>query len=176
MRRCSSGRSSSPIAPTASWCWSSWPRSGIEADVLLEPMRRDSGPAIAAGAAFAQSRDGDAIVLALAADHVVRDTAAFVAACRQGLAAAEPGASSPSASSPERPATEYGYINPGEVDFRRGRTRREVRREAGPGNGRRLRQGRAISGTAATSCFAPPCCSMNIATSMPAACRPSPTR
>jgi mannose-1-phosphate guanylyltransferase/mannose-6-phosphate isomerase len=41
---------------------------GIEADVLLEPIRRDSGPAIAAGAAFAQSRDGDAVVLALAAD------------------------------------------------------------------------------------------------------------
>ena len=50
---------------------------GLEADVVLEPMRRDSGPAIAAGAAFAQSRDGEAIVLALAADHVVRDTDAF---------------------------------------------------------------------------------------------------
>ena len=57
---------------------------GLEADVLLEPMRRDSGPAIAAGAAFAQTRDEDAIVLALAADHVVGDTDAFVAACRQG--------------------------------------------------------------------------------------------
>src|SRR6476620_521175 len=56
---------------------------GIEADVLLEPMRRDSGPAIAAGAAFAQSRENDAIVRALAADHVVQDNAAFVAACRQ---------------------------------------------------------------------------------------------
>jgi len=29
---------------------------GLEADVLLEPMRRDSGPAIAAGAAFARAR------------------------------------------------------------------------------------------------------------------------
>ena len=58
---------------------------GLEADVLLEPMRRDSGPAIAAGAAFAQTRDKEAVVLALAADHVVRDTAAFVAACREGL-------------------------------------------------------------------------------------------
>src|ERR1044072_1564491 len=46
---------------------------GIEADVLLEPRRRDFGPAIGAGAAFAQSGDGDAVVLALAADHVVRD-------------------------------------------------------------------------------------------------------
>src|ERR1700761_3481573 len=40
---------------------------GLEADILLEPMRRDSGPAIAAGAAFAQTRDREAIVLALAA-------------------------------------------------------------------------------------------------------------
>src|SRR6201990_2147387 len=58
---------------------------GREADVLLEPMRRDSGPAIAAGAVFAQTRDSDAVVLALAADHVVGDTDAFVTACRQGL-------------------------------------------------------------------------------------------
>src|ERR1051326_8464227 len=33
---------------------------GAEATVVLEPMRRDSGPAIAAGAAFARSRDSDA--------------------------------------------------------------------------------------------------------------------
>jgi mannose-1-phosphate guanylyltransferase/mannose-6-phosphate isomerase len=58
---------------------------GLEADVLLEPMRRDSGPAIAAGAAFAQTRNKEAIVLALASDHVVRDVAAFVAAWREGL-------------------------------------------------------------------------------------------
>src|SRR5471030_1710351 len=64
---------------------------GREADVLLEPMRRDSGPAIAAGAVFAQTRDENAIVLALAADHVVSDTAAFVAACREGLIAANAG-------------------------------------------------------------------------------------
>src|SRR4051795_71354 len=64
---------------------------GLEADVLLEPMRRDSGPAIAAGAAFAQTRDKDAIVLALAADHVVRDTPAFLEACREGLMAAQAG-------------------------------------------------------------------------------------
>src|ERR1700722_9565341 len=54
---------------------------GLEADILLEPMRRDSGPAIAAGAGFAQLPDSDAGVLALAADHVVRDPDAFVAAC-----------------------------------------------------------------------------------------------
>ncbi|WP_426441760.1 mannose-1-phosphate guanylyltransferase/mannose-6-phosphate isomerase [Bradyrhizobium genosp. P] len=88
---------------------------GREADVLLEPMRRDSGPAIAAGAAFAETRDRDAVVLALAADHLVRDTHAFVAACREGLVAAEAGRIVTFGVKPERPATEYGYINPGEV-------------------------------------------------------------
>ena len=88
---------------------------GLEADVLLEPMRRDSGPAIAAGAVFAQMRDSDAIVLALAADHVVRDTDAFVAACRQGLVAADAGRIVTFGVQPERAATEYGYISPGDV-------------------------------------------------------------
>src|SRR5262249_37568132 len=88
---------------------------GIEADVLLEPMRRDSGPAIAAGAAFAQSRDKDAVVLALAADHIVRDKKAFLAARREGLAAAESGRIVTFGVAPERAATEYGYINPGEA-------------------------------------------------------------
>ncbi len=88
---------------------------GFEADILLEPMRRDSGPAIAAGAAFAESRANDAVVLALAADHVVRDNAAFLAACREGLVAADAGRIVTFGVTPERPATEYGYINPGEV-------------------------------------------------------------
>src|SRR6201984_1080561 len=87
---------------------------GIEADILLEPMRRDSGPAIAAGSAFAQTRDGEALVLALAADHVVRDTVAFVAACREGLAAADAGRIVTFGVEPERAATEYGYVSPGE--------------------------------------------------------------
>jgi mannose-1-phosphate guanylyltransferase/mannose-1-phosphate guanylyltransferase/mannose-6-phosphate isomerase len=88
---------------------------GLDADVLLEPVRRDSGPAIAAGAAFAQTRDSDAVVLALAADHVVKDTAAFVAACRQGLVVANEGHIVTFGVKPERPATEYGYISPGKA-------------------------------------------------------------
>ena len=87
---------------------------GIEADILLEPMRRDSGPAIAAGAVFARMHGEDAVVLALAADHVVRDNEAFIAACREGLAAAEAGRIVTFGVQPERAATEYGYISPGE--------------------------------------------------------------
>jgi mannose-1-phosphate guanylyltransferase / mannose-6-phosphate isomerase len=88
---------------------------GLEADVLLEPMRRDSGPAIAAGAVFAEMRDSEAVVLALAADHVVRDTTSFVAACREGLVAAEAGRIVTFGVEPERAATEYGYISAGET-------------------------------------------------------------
>ena len=87
---------------------------GLEADVVLEPMRLDSGPAIAAGATFAELRDKDAILLALAADHVVGDAGAFIAACRQGLTAAEAGRIVTFGVEPERAATEYGYISLGE--------------------------------------------------------------
>src|SRR5262249_8283087 len=88
---------------------------GREADVLLEPMRRDSGPAIAAGPASAQARERAAVVLAPAGDHLVRDTEAFVAACREGLGAAEAGRIVTFGVRPERAATEYGYISPGET-------------------------------------------------------------
>lgn len=88
---------------------------GIEADILLEPARRDSGPAIAAGAAFALTRDADAVVLALAADHVVRDATAFTEACRNALNVASAGRIVTFGVLPERPATEYGYIQPGDV-------------------------------------------------------------
>lgn len=87
----------------------------LEADVLLEPARRDSGSAIAAGAAFARTRDPEAVVLALAADHVVTDTPAFVDACRRGLVGANAGRIVTFGVEPEHPSTEYGYIRPGET-------------------------------------------------------------
>jgi len=88
---------------------------GMQADILLESARRDSGPAIAAGAAFAAKRAGDAVLLALAADHVVRDTPAFIAACRMSLGVATAGRIVTFGVQPEHPATNYGYISPGEV-------------------------------------------------------------
>jgi mannose-1-phosphate guanylyltransferase/mannose-6-phosphate isomerase len=45
----------------------------------------------------------------------VQDNAAFVAACREGLTAASAGRIVTFGVKPERPATEYGYISPGEV-------------------------------------------------------------
>src|SRR5215510_1830853 len=64
---------------------------GVEADILLEPHRRDSAPAIVAGVVHALRRGGAPIVLALAADHVVTDVDAFVAACCAARPAAEEG-------------------------------------------------------------------------------------
>jgi mannose-1-phosphate guanylyltransferase/mannose-6-phosphate isomerase len=60
-------------------------------------------------------RNADAVVLALAADHVVRDVDAFITACRQGLVAADAGRIVTFGVSTERAATEYGYISPGDA-------------------------------------------------------------
>lgn len=87
---------------------------GCQGDVLLESARRDSGPAIAAGTVFALRRNGpECIVLALAADHLVSDAVAFVAACEGSLNAAIAGYIVTFGIKPSRPATEYGYISPG---------------------------------------------------------------
>ena len=60
---------------------------------MIEPMRRDSGPAIAAATAVALARDPQAVVLALAADHIIFDADEFRATCLAGREAAEPGTS-----------------------------------------------------------------------------------
>jgi mannose-1-phosphate guanylyltransferase len=86
---------------------------GIEADIVLEPSRRDSGPAVAVAAALAARRDPDATVLVLAADHVVRKTQEFHAACRSAAAAAATGLIVTFGIRPTSPATSYGYIRPG---------------------------------------------------------------
>ena len=86
---------------------------GVEADILLEPIRRDSAPAIAAGAEFARRRGEDAIVVALAADHVVGDAAAFAAVCVVARDAARDGHIVTFGVRASRAATEYGYIRPG---------------------------------------------------------------
>ena len=66
---------------------------GVEADIVLEPMRRDSGPAVAVAAVLAAERDRNALVLVLAADHVIRKPDEFRDACRSAAAAAAEGGS-----------------------------------------------------------------------------------
>ena len=87
----------------------------VEATVVIEPMRRDSGPAIAAATAIAALRDPQAVVLALAADHIILDVEAFRATCLAGRAAAEAGHIVTFGIKPTEPKTSYGYILPGEA-------------------------------------------------------------
>jgi mannose-1-phosphate guanylyltransferase/mannose-6-phosphate isomerase len=57
---------------------------GLSIDILVEPSRRDSGPATAAAAACAHKR-GAKSVFALASDHPVLGAEKFHASCRDGL-------------------------------------------------------------------------------------------
>jgi mannose-1-phosphate guanylyltransferase/mannose-6-phosphate isomerase len=86
---------------------------GIAADIVLEPARRDSGPAVAVAAALAAQRDPAATVLVLAADHIIRKPEEFLAACRAAAAAAAEGRIVTFGIRPSAPATSYGYIRPG---------------------------------------------------------------
>jgi mannose-1-phosphate guanylyltransferase / mannose-6-phosphate isomerase len=88
---------------------------GVEADIVLEPLRRDSGPAVAVSAVLAAERDREALVLVLAADHVVRKPDAFREACRRAAVAAAEGRIVTFGIEPTYPATNYGYIRPGEM-------------------------------------------------------------
>ena len=86
---------------------------GVEATVVIEPLRRDSGPAIAAATAVALKRDPDAVVLALAADHIILDVPQFRATCLAGREAADAGSIVTFGIKPTEPKTSYGYILPG---------------------------------------------------------------
>ena len=83
------------------------------AHIVLEPEGRDSGPAVAVAAAVAARMAPDTIVAVLAADHVVRDKAGFVALCREAAAAAAEGFIVTLGIKPNHAAIGYGYIKPG---------------------------------------------------------------
>lgn len=87
---------------------------GIEPTVLLEPVRRDSAPALIAATLLAQQLHGEeAILLVLAADHVIGDTASFHDACGKALGAAGLGHIVTFGITPTEPRTSYGYIRRG---------------------------------------------------------------
>lgn len=78
--------------------------------ILLEPVGRNTAPAIAA-AALQALRDGDdPLLLVLPSDHVVRDAAAFRAAVQAAMPAAESGGLVTFGIVPGAPETGFGYI------------------------------------------------------------------
>jgi mannose-1-phosphate guanylyltransferase / mannose-6-phosphate isomerase len=86
---------------------------GVGADIILEPMQRDSAAAIAVAACHAARRHPQTIVLVIAADHVIDDAAAFAAACQAAIEPARQGQIMTLGVVPQYPATSYGYIKPG---------------------------------------------------------------
>jgi mannose-1-phosphate guanylyltransferase/mannose-6-phosphate isomerase len=84
------------------------------AAIILEPVGRNTAPAVAVAALVAlhrtQGTEQDPILLVLPADHVIRDVEAFREAVASGRAAAEAGKLVTFGVVPDRPETGYGYI------------------------------------------------------------------
>jgi mannose-1-phosphate guanylyltransferase/mannose-6-phosphate isomerase len=82
--------------------------------ILLEPMGRNTAPAVAVAAMAAVSNDSaansEAVLLVLPADHVIRDVKAFHAALSVGREAAQQGKLVTFGVVPDKPETGYGYI------------------------------------------------------------------
>ena len=88
---------------------------GVEpSGILLEPMGRNTAPAVAVAALQATARGEDPLLLVLAADHVIRDAAAFRTTVSAGMAAAEAGKLVTFGIVPTAPETGYGYIEAAE--------------------------------------------------------------
>ena len=86
---------------------------GAAAVIVTEPVRRDSGPAVAVAAALAAERGAATVVAVFAADHVVTETDAFLAVCAQAAQSASRGFIVTLGVKPTEPAVGYGYIRPG---------------------------------------------------------------
>ncbi|MFN7321624.1 MAG: sugar phosphate nucleotidyltransferase, partial [Methylobacterium sp.] len=87
---------------------------GIAADILLEPMARDSGPAVLAAALYLHRQTPDALALMLAADHLVLKPGAFQQAVVAGRPVAAAGGIITFGFLESSPASGYGYLAPGE--------------------------------------------------------------
>ena len=86
---------------------------GTVADLVLEPERRDSGPAVAVATVLGLRRREDALLLVLASDHAIRFVDRFHAACRDSVAVAQAGQIVTFGIVPDGPSTDYGYLKPG---------------------------------------------------------------
>jgi len=94
---------------------------GIEgSSIVLEPMGRNTAPAVAVAALVALEREDDPLLLVLPADHVIRDIEVFQATLAVAREEAEAGALVTFGIVPDRPETGYGYIRAGRENRRSG--------------------------------------------------------
>lgn len=77
--------------------------------VILEPSRRNSGPALLS-AALQFERDGDPVTAAIPSDQTVADSEAFRRALSAAARAADTASAVVLAVPPSRPETDYGYL------------------------------------------------------------------
>jgi len=90
-------------------------RAGYEdATIILEPVGRNTAPAVGTAALHLAERYGEAVLLVLPADHVVGDEEAFARAVSVAVPQAEQGHLATFGIVPTHPATGYGYIRTGE--------------------------------------------------------------
>ena len=90
-------------------------RAGYDdATIILEPVGRNTAPAVGAAALYLAQRYGEAVLLVLPADHVVADEEAFARAVSVAVSQAEEGRLVTFGIVPSHPATGYGYIRTGE--------------------------------------------------------------
>ena len=82
-------------------------------NILLEPVGRNTAPAVALAALCALQNSADPLLLVLPADHVVEDQAAFQQAIAQALQLAKQGKLATFGIVPSVPEIGYGYINKG---------------------------------------------------------------
>ena len=84
--------------------------------IILEPMAKNTAPAIAAACCAAMKQDKDAVVVVLPSDHVIADVAAFQKAVKTAAANAEKGYLVTFGIVPTFPATGYGYVKAAGVE------------------------------------------------------------
>lgn len=80
-----------------------------DAHVVVEPVARDTGPAILAAALMLEDHPDD-LMFVTPSDHIISDTAVFHDAIRDGSAAAVKGALVTFGVTPDRPEPGYGYL------------------------------------------------------------------
>ena len=85
------------------------------ASILLEPMPRNTAPAIAVAAWQALAKGKDGTLLVLPADHLIGDTASFAEAVKKAMPLAEQGWLVTFGIRPDAPETGFGYIKRAEA-------------------------------------------------------------
>ncbi|MFT7131064.1 MAG: mannose-1-phosphate guanylyltransferase/mannose-6-phosphate isomerase, partial [Gammaproteobacteria bacterium] len=84
--------------------------------IILEPVGRNTAPAVAVAAFQALKADEEAVLLVMPADHVIQNIDAFSAAVSIGMSKAVTGKLVTFGIIPESPETGYGYIRRGDDD------------------------------------------------------------